>query len=397
MSWRDRLQPGRFRDAAFFIESDDAAIGRRTVLHEYPLRDVPYVEDLGRRAREFSIECFVLGPDYMTARDALIAALEAPGPGTLVHPYLGTMRVAVLSARKRESTAEGGVARFSITFAEAGENLEPRAAPDTGAIVQGRAERATGAIKKVFDEVFSVEKKPQYVTDAAIGVVNDALKAIDGLGKQFPGLPVELTRFTDDIARVTGALATLVRLPASLSASLLSLIAGYAGVATSPLDALKGLRKLFDYGATAPAVPATTPSRLAQRANQEAVIALTRRAALVEAVRASAAIDFASYQDAAAVRDELADRLDAQMETADDEVYDVLLDLRGAMVEDINARGATLARVIDVTPRTTLPALVLAHQLYGDAAREAEIVARNRIRHPGFVPGGRPLEVLANA
>ena len=43
---------------------------------------------------------------------------------------------------------------------------------------------------------------------------------------------------------------------------------------------------------------------------------------------------------------------------------------------------------------------MLAYQLYGDADRADEIVTRNNIRHPGFVPGGsgqavgRPLLIL---
>ncbi|PTS90230.1 hypothetical protein DBR17_01670, partial [Sphingomonas sp. HMWF008] len=50
------------------------------------------------------------------------------------------------------------------------------------------------------------------------------------------------------------------------------------------------------------------------------------------------------------------------------------------------------------TPATTEPALVIAARLYADPAqaeiRAAEIVARNRVVHPGFVPGGVALQVL---
>ena len=37
-------------------------------------------------------------------------------------------------------------------------------------------------------------------------------------------------------------------------------------------------------------------------------------------------------------------------------------------------------------PRLAVPSLVLAHRLYGDALRGSEIVTRNKLRHPGFVP-----------
>jgi prophage DNA circulation protein len=50
-----------------------------------------------------------------------------------------------------------------------------------------------------------------------------------------------------------------------------------------------------------------------------------------------------------------------------------------------------------VQPQATQPALVLAYSLYEDASRDADIIARNNVRHPGFVPGGRTLEVLADA
>ena len=55
------------------------------------------------------------------------------------------------------------------------------------------------------------------------------------------------------------------------------------------------------------------------------------------------------------------------------------------------------SKEIRVTPEATQPALVLAYGLYEDAGREAEIVTRNKVRHPGFVPGGQALEVLADA
>jgi prophage DNA circulation protein len=42
-----------------------------------------------------------------------------------------------------------------------------------------------------------------------------------------------------------------------------------------------------------------------------------------------------------------------------------------------------------------LPALVVAHRLYGDAARADEITVRNGARHPGALRGGIALEVLS--
>ena len=82
--WRDRYRKGSFRGAAFVTTRGEFAGGRRTVVHEFPGRDEPVNEDMGRRARRFTIECHCIGADYMTARDALLDALEKGGDGLLV-------------------------------------------------------------------------------------------------------------------------------------------------------------------------------------------------------------------------------------------------------------------------------------------------------------------------
>ena len=73
--------------------------------------------------------------------------------------------------------------------------------------------------------------------------------------------------------------------------------------------------------------------------------------------------------------------------------------LRRAVTADLTARGGTLARLQTHVPAVTMPALVIAQRLYGDPARmearAAEIVARNKVPHPGFVPGGAALQVLS--
>ena len=79
MPWHERMGPASFRDVRFYVDVAELAGGRKTVQHEYPLRDDAYVEDLGRRGRAFSIDGYVIGPEYFTQRDALLKALEQSG------------------------------------------------------------------------------------------------------------------------------------------------------------------------------------------------------------------------------------------------------------------------------------------------------------------------------
>lgn len=102
MAWRDELQPGSFRGIPFLIDTASTQAGRRIALHQYPLRNTPYAEDLGRQARGFRVQCLVVGPDYMHGRDALIDACETAGPGTLIHPYYGQKRVVAQRVEVRE-------------------------------------------------------------------------------------------------------------------------------------------------------------------------------------------------------------------------------------------------------------------------------------------------------
>lgn len=397
MAWRDQLQPASFRQVKFHVAGTDGQIGRRTVLHEYPLRDLPYAEDMGRKSREFTLEAFVIGADYMGARDALIDAIEAPGPGELVHPFRGRMNVAITACRISESTDFGGMAKFSLTFVEAGQNLQPAAAVNTGAAVTVAADDATAVTINDFGDGFSVENLPEFVEVGALANLTTALASIQAAANGIIKDAVIMPEFVLQLSGVSAILSSLIRTPATLAGSLMSQIAALRGIALSPLDAFGALSNLFDFGAdpiSFPYVPSTTPSRSQQAANQAAVVSFVKRAALIEASRAASQFEFASYNEAIAVRDDLANRLETEAESAPDTAYTALTNLRIAVIRDITARGADLSRIVQYTPGATLPALVVAHQLYGDASKADEIVARNHIRHPGFVVGGQALEVL---
>ena len=60
MAWRSRLMPAKFRGARFHVDTGVRESGRRIVPHEFPKRDVPYAEDMGRRAREFTVRGYII-------------------------------------------------------------------------------------------------------------------------------------------------------------------------------------------------------------------------------------------------------------------------------------------------------------------------------------------------
>lgn len=408
-AWRDQLQPASFRGVPFHVRSADTEEGRRGVLHEYPLRDDPFVEDMGRKAGEFSLEAFVIGDDYFKARDALRDALKQPGAGELVHPTLGRMQVALVApVRFVESLVdEGGMARFTLRFTETVENLQPTADTNTPYVVDEKAAAAEEAVGDEFGQGFDIGGQPEFVGINAKELLSEALEAINAARAGItPDLSV-VGEFVSDLGAVTSSLATLITTPATVATRIFGLYAGLRGAIQRPLDALAAMGRLLGYGSKTPSPPTTTAARRVQATNRTAIEALVRRAAVIEAARASARIDFAApatasapritYQQAVAMREQLADALEDEAATASVAAYNALMDLRAAVVRDITARGADLPRLVTISMPATLPALVVAYRSFGDATREAEIVARNPIivRHPGFVPGGVTLEVLA--
>lgn len=394
MAWRDQWQTATFRGVKFRFRSASAVLGRRNVVHSYPGRDDPYVEDMGRKAREFTLEAFVLGTDYMAWRDQLEAACEKSGPGELVHPTRGRMQVAVQDCRPTESVDAGGMASYSLSFIEAGGNAFPTVRVDTQAANTVAADAAVAAIRADFANKFSISGMPSFVSVRALASVNSALDTAYGATLRGFAQVNVLPGIYADLSTLKGQAEQWLSLPATLGEKLSAQVEMIG-------DLFNAEHAYSAGGAVAESVSAqpsniSTPAQAQATQNTVAVAQLMQRSGLVVAARAAGAISYASSNDALLVRDSLVDRLDAAAETASDEVYFALSNLRSVLVRDIGARAANLTRLIQYTPGQTLPAIVLAYRLYGDAERADEIVARNRVRHAGFVPGGQPLEVLTN-
>lgn len=396
MARPDNMLPASFRGVPFNVRDSQGEIGRRTVVNQYPGRDQAYVEDTGMKTRVFTLTAFVLGNDYMAKRDALEKAFEQSGPGELVHPWRGRMVVAVTDCRPSETVEEGGKQSWSVTFTQTGENLNPNIRPDTYAIVDVAANQAIDASEAAFSDEFSIESLPDFVEQDALGRINGVIDQTVAIAKgMIPDTSI-LPAFIQQAGGVLGKVTGLLRLPTNLATSITGQIAGLLGLGSSPLAAFRALAKLFGYGKTTSISNRSTPARAQLAANAQAVNDLTRRTAIIEAARASASINYESLDQAVEIRDAVVSAIDDESLTAGDDVYHTLTDLKVAVIRDINSRSADLAKVVDYTPTATTPALVLAYSIYGDASKDAEIIARNKIVHPGFVPGGQPIKVLVN-
>lgn len=135
--WRSLLlsQPASFRGVIFHIEQGGRSSGRRTVVHEYPKRNEPYAEDMGRAARRFQFSGYLVyrprrqgesNPvryDYVEQRRRLYEALEADDVGQLIHPVFapnGGVSAMCEKYSMTESRERGGFTTFDMSFVELG-------------------------------------------------------------------------------------------------------------------------------------------------------------------------------------------------------------------------------------------------------------------------------------
>lgn len=226
MTWLDQLQPASFRNVPFHVDSIDVSAGDNTVLREYPFQDLPTVFRMGEAAEEIKISAYVVGPDYMERREALRAVLT--GQGDLVHPTAGTITVFVVGkfSIKEAPTAEGGMARFDLTFVRARARCYPVGVVSTPATAAAQAEVTMGAAVDTFANMFDLARKPGWIAEMVMGRINGAVAEVWGV---VAGAAAGLGAFNSEIVAnyqvLRNGLNGLVRQPRLLADAVRTLFA----------------------------------------------------------------------------------------------------------------------------------------------------------------------------
>jgi prophage DNA circulation protein len=422
--WRDDLLPASFRDILGHVSDSrlGGKLGRRIAKHEYPLREgAPNVDDMGPVGEEFPVEFFFVGDDVKAWRNEMRVAINTPGPGKLVHPRLGEMMVQAGEARWRY---QGNKESVIVTFHEAAEESPTTQVTDTAAVLSdgvaaclmAAEDVSAGVLDAGIADGFSIEAITNTIQtagdtlrqingriDAALQPVQDAAQAIDALGNEIGQL----------ISQPRSAIAALV--------GVVSSVLGLGNDIKTAFDGYKNLGALWgsvDDSGTYPVtanwdyqepLPLTTPLRIRDARYNRAVRDVVRVAGLTTTIAVLASSSqavsiadnaqspFDSADQAYTLRDELLTEIDAiavNLVIDSAELYAQLMDLQAALVAHVEAHGNALPRVNTININNTLPALVIAHQLYGDANRVDDLISRNQLRAPLFVDAGTSLEVL---
>lgn len=391
-----KFQTGSFRGAKFSVDTVDADLGRRVVTHEYPQRDTPNTEDLGRKKREFTIEAYVVGANYEAARDALISACETPGRGTLIHPYLGNKTVVCTGCRVREGRTEMGIAYFSLTFVEAGVAAFPTAATDRSTSVFNAATSAIGSASTDFSNKFSIASAPSFALNSATEKVSQFADLMSEQSAKVQAKTEALANFTYGVRNLKANVADLVATPGRLAAQMQGAIADLVALVPGGDPAIKSaLTGVLTYGVGFPNIPITTTNRAIEAKNQKALIDLSSRTAVAYQAIDATSRSYGSFEDVIQDRDSIVADIDVILEDTDnDEVFSAFQSLRNEVVKALPQEDADLPQLQTIRLDATAPSLVVAYDLYQSVDNEADLIARNHIRNPAFVSASKDLQVL---
>ena len=418
MTWRERQQWGdrfyrraSFKGIPFWVDDYSLDAGRRQAIQKFPGNQYTNVQDLGRDSAGIRVSAYLLGDDYDLDRKSLESALLEGGKGELYLPFRGPLTVTIVGrVRVDESGRERGICR--IIF----ECIESKPAPShsrTIAIeVNNNAASARQASRFSFADKFEdmklLPESRKYTARAALNEFSDVVVDIQGRVSAFIA---EIPSAANVAIRLSGALNELINTPLDLNDAIVNAIEssyismrsiGDTGAnvistwgAGGPVRILKDQTFTTVDEFTPPTISTSTNSGTIEQQGVDALYRMIRLNLLYTFASLITDLPFESRQQAIALRTEYIATIDPIVEELFGTEYEAVYNLNPSVGLFLEEVAATLPNIASFTPSDALPSLVLAQMIYGDATRENEIVLRNSITHPGFVPEGEPLEILS--
>jgi prophage DNA circulation protein len=412
-TWRDQMLPASFRGISFLIPQASVPVGMKVQLHEFPQRDEPYAEQMGKQAQVHRLVCWIIGDDCFERRDKFMEAVQTPGAGELVHPWLGRMQVKAGEAELTHDFKQGGMAAFAVTFYPDIPLKFPTAKVNT-------QQQVVKASDSLLDSAIARYKSAMAKVDQArLGLA----RLRNSLSGVYTVIQQQFSTIIGTFTNLTGFVQSLMNAPDSLSSLFSSYFSEFSvddylgddsgssyrntvATATQQTEAVASINTVSDSGGVDAAAASEATANLVQDALLVQVALIISEMPVASQPVSTATVSSVEQQavqpivrpevpvadDVIELRDNLNEAIFQASLKADPEHYMVLNTLRQTIVKHLTAVAESGVRLVEITPPETLSALVLAYRRFGDATRESEVVQRNRLRHPGFVPA-RPIKI----
>ena len=351
----------------FYVDSSSDTFGRRGQSYEYPLGEQVAYKDLGRKARKFSVEGYLIGSDQVGQSNAMVMLAESPEPGMLVHPLYGPQLVACISLEaKADYHKEQRVTRLTFDFVEASASLAPYFAGVAVAVVFAAGNSAVTASQQsavwapvAQDVGVAAGLSASLATKIAPASDEDSYDAIDRL------------HWSDD--RGEQASATFVGVTSPL-------VDGTATVRRVQLDAANRLRAWN--GDVVAAQAGASPS-------VESLIVTARLSLINDFALVAVQTTYAIIKDAIVDLDFVMAVYDEEEQIAASHGGDVLVNAirtaRANAAQAILARNIRLPGIANTNVDGLWPSLVVAQKLYFDGKRYSDVESYNPQMSPFFI------------
>lgn len=403
------LREASYEGIRFDVDSATLSFGRRTVTHEFPQRDTSYVEDLGKATRQFSIQGFIVGDDFIDRSKRLIDKVESQvgtdrraNHGKLVHPWLGSLDVTPIDSPSITYDRAKRICTFTLTFLEAGNESTKKTTSWANQLLS----KADALYAKIFGD---------WTPDKIAGIVDDVTSQINSCAAVLSNCQfAQMFNLGNDILEMGHDIATsLYNKKEQARSSLLGAL-GLSQYAQSTTDWKLASIKCTD----AITLPVLKPVNVAsstgtskklsdkERIN-EAVDEIKKNFRLVLIANAMGAISMIgedndvdtdsnskktlSDEQILKIRNNLLDAIDAEMliqGTDDNQDYLDLVDSYVAVYKYLTEMLNGDSGIETVTLKQSEPSFVLAYDKYGDSTRADEIAERNDVINPLFMPAG---------
>lgn len=403
------LREASYEGIRFDVDSATLSFGRRTVTHEFPQRDTSYVEDLGKATRQFSIQGFIVGDDFIDRSKRLIDKIESQvgtdrraNHGKLVHPWLGSLEVTPIDNPSITYDRAKRFCTFTLTFLEAGNESTKKTTSWANQLLS----KADALYAKIFGD---------WTPDKIAGIVDDVTSQINSCAAVLSSCQfAQMFNLGNDILEMGHDIATsLYNKKEQARSSLLGAL-GLSQYAQSTTDWKLASIKCTD----AITLPVLKPVNVAsstgtskklsdkERIN-EAVDEIKKNFRLVLIANAMGAISMIgedndvdtdsnskktlSDEQILKIRNNLLDAIDAEMliqGTDDNQDYLDLVDSYVAVYKFLTEKLNGDSGIETVTLKQSEPSFVLAYDKYGDSTRADEIAERNDVINPLFMPVG---------
>jgi prophage DNA circulation protein len=439
----NNLLDATFRGIRFHCRSTDDSAERAIAVYPYPFRNGDELDDMGRKARSFTLQAVFWGAQYQRELEAFTDALDADGADELVHPVYGSKYVMVERYSIRHDAEGPDSCTVQVTFREWGlftsyfdgagspAGLAELAGGALSGALSGCIDAVAGAVSGVVADILALPP-----IAGMLSIINDCEAVFDmvsGYISEAVGIAGTALSYMDHPAAFVADLLGFTRTAAGEALSLInsddyepqaafrawqSLSASFPGYSTAgrpdkaysaapvtgddltrdtaPVQAVSLVSKIPDTAAGKVAAIAGSAAGIVQAAALADVVS-----ALLLREAAEPALSPAEVQVVVSnTRERLQDALEVTRAALPAEAaYPVAEALRSAAlaVQDmglavINARPPLIVTTLDGPYNHHL----LAHKLYGDAWRAPEILRLNpSIKLPNFLTAGQKVTVYA--